>query len=190
MLFVHIPAHRVFHEISKYIAIAHIILFPTFALTEGHSNIPNSHLRYLMGLIDDVSYNCGEIRPAISENELKNRLERFPIHKSGTQATIYQKTYDCSGRGDIWAATGTIETLILVNNQAYMATVAAPPSTVEIEEVIYLWLDLDPSQCAYVDDWIIINQRAGCVVPFTWEAELEVFYGHGTALSFVGYISE
>ena len=90
-----------------------------------------------MGLIDDVSYNCGEIRPTISENELKNRLAHFLIHQSGTHATIYQKTYDCSGHGDIWATTGAIETLILMNNQAYMATVTAPPSTVKIEEIVY-----------------------------------------------------
>lgn len=190
MVFFHMPAHPLFHIISKYIAIAYITLLPTFALPDGNSNIPNSHVRYLMGLIDDVSYACGEIRPTISENELKNRLEYFPVHQSGTQATIYQKTYDCSGHGDIWSATGTVETLILVNDQAYLATVTAPPSTVEIDEVVYLWLDLDPSQCAFMDDWIIIDQRVGCVAPFIWDTELEVFYGHGKALSFVGYISE
>ena len=150
---------------------------------DARTGVPETHFKYIQQLVTQVSEECGEISIAMSEDQLKAQVRQLTL-KRGLNVSVYQKTYDCNGKGDFWSATGTVETIILVDDEAYKATLTAPPRAVLVQEQSYLWLYLDASACSFTDSLVIAQEHAPCVAVFSWDDDLNVFYGQSQMLEF------
>lgn len=156
---------------------------------DAKTGVPETHFKYIQQLVTQASDECGEISIAMSEDQLKAQVRQLMIERD-LIISVYQKTYDCFGKGDFWSATGTVETIILVGDEAYQATLTAPPRAVQVQEQSYLWLYLDASACSFTDALVIVQERAPCVAVFSWDDDLNVFYGQSHVLEFLGQIDD
>ena len=166
-----------------------MILMSSSHNVDAKTDVPDTHFKYIQQIVAEVSDECGEISIAMSEDRLKAQVSQLTL-KGDLRISVYQKTYDCFGTGDFWGATGTVETIILVGDEAYQATLTAPPRAVQVQEQSYLWLYLDASACSFTDNLVIVQEHAPCVAVFSWDDDLNVFYGQSHVLEFLGQIGE
>jgi len=166
-----------------------IIFLSSSLNVDAQAGVPDAHFKYIQQVVTKASDACGEISIAMSEDRLKAQVSQLTL-KGDLRISVYQKTYDCFGKGDFWSATGTVETIILIRDEAYKATLTAPPRAVQVQEQSYLWLYLDASACSFTDALVIVQERAPCVAVFSWDDDLNVFYGQSHVLEFLGQIDD
>ena len=153
--------------------------------------VPTHHLHTLADIISDYESECERFQQSsmyASNHEPSSGLHidpqaiyRVKIHDSGLEATVFQANPVCGDFGNIWRATGSIRTFILVNDAVFVNWLSGPPDTVRIDEHIVLVLPLDPEQCAYLDESIIVDVDNVCYGALIWEPIAGDFYGYGAS---------
>lgn len=170
-----------------------IVAMPIEILEQiSNSSIPEEHTVLLAQILDDYHTECERLHLSkmYSEHQPEDpilhldaqSIYRIEIHQNGTEATVFQANPACGYLGNIWRATGSVRTFLLVGGVVYENWLSGPPQTLRIDGQIILVLPLTPDQCFFLDESVLVDLNDECYAALIWEPTGEDFYGYGTPL--------
>ena len=158
----------------------------------SRSAVPKTHLGTLLKIINEYQVECERFHTSEIYSEYiepipvlqidPQSIYRIKVHQNGLEATVFQANPKCGKFGNIWRATGSIRTFVLVNDSIFENWLSGPPETLNIDGQIVLILPLDQEQCSYLDENVIVDVADDCFGALIWEPAAGDFYGYGTPL--------
>ena len=170
-----------------------VVAMPVGILEQiSNGSIPQEHTTLLAQILADYEAECERLHLSKMYIDYQNeypilRLDpqsiyRIKIHHNGTEATVFQANPSCGYLGNIWRATGSIRTFVLVEDMVFENWLSGPPETFRIEDQIILMLSLTQEQCSYLEESVLVDLDDDCYGALIWEPVAGTFYGHGKPL--------
>lgn len=158
----------------------------------SRSPIPVEHSILLAQILADYQAECERLHLSKMYNEYQSEhaplqidpqsIYRIKIHENGTEATVFQANPSCGNFGNLWRATGSIRTFVLVQETVFENWLSGPPETIRVDGQIILVLPLTQDQCSFLDESVLVDVDEECYGALIWEPTVEDFYGYGAPL--------